>query len=165
MHINFNNDEHYEAGLGERGTYKDMLELRKKQLPKIQANIQKILEDYNGENITIIVQKEDENGMPERSKILMAGTARIECQIAMGKELSLASEKAIEVMMETAKKGGLDGLLALTEAVVKMAKAEVEVEHDSEVKVVTDATELPEDVRKAIIDKLTDMGKKKKGKK
>lgn len=87
----------------ETGNFETQMKLRKKQVPKIEASIQEILKDYSGESITIIVQKEDENGQPDHARILMAGVSQMESQLAMSRALDRASDQAVEILLEGAK--------------------------------------------------------------
>ena len=82
------------------GGYPAMIKKRKEQLPKIQDNIQEILENYSGESIAIILMKEDENGDVTGSNMLMSGVSKVESQIRMAKALNIASNKAMDILMK-----------------------------------------------------------------
>lgn len=101
----------------QRGGYKEMMEMRKKQLPDIEDTIRDALKDYEGQNVCVIVQHEDENGMPEHATIVMAGVGRMETQIAMAKALHNASKTAMEVLMKGAD-GNVDAMLEIASALV-----------------------------------------------
>lgn len=126
MKINFNENNRDDSGNWagmERGNFAQMTKMRKQKLPQIQATIQDALKDYDGQSIAIIIQHEDENGMPESSTCVMAGVSRMECQIAMGKALSEASDKAMEVLMESAK-GDVKAMLSIAAALVEVIDKE-----------------------------------------
>ena len=108
-----------------RGDYEAMLKMRAKQLPKIQDAIRETLKDYEGTSIAIIVMKEDENGMPEGSHVVMAGCSRMESQIAMGKALSEASDKTMEILMESSK-GDIKAMLSIAAALVNVMENDKE---------------------------------------
>lgn len=97
--------------------YEGMLKERKRALPEMQDSIQKIMNDFNGESICIIVMKEDENGKPTGNHILMTGVAKPEMQLALGRALNDGAKQAVDVLMETIKKnpeslaGMMDDLL------------------------------------------------------
>lgn len=126
MKIDFNSkgkkDKNYDSDLI-NGNYEDMLKMRKKQLPKIQESIQEALKDYDGTSIAIIVMKEDENGMPDGSHVVMAGCSRMESQLAMGKALSMAADKTMEILMESAQ-GDVKAMLAIASALVNVMEKE-----------------------------------------
>lgn len=121
MNIKFNNgnDKDNKASLTEGG-YREMVTSRKKNLPEIEATIQDILKDYAGENICIIIQREDENGLPDHSHVFMGGVSRLETQVAMAKTLDQTSHKAIELLMESSK-GDVKAMLAVVQAVMEMS--------------------------------------------
>lgn len=123
MKVNFNGkdkkDKDNEDSLLMGGNFETMIKTRKKQLPKFQESIQDVLDGYEGESMCIIVMKEDENGMPAGSQVVMAGVSRMETQIAMGKALSQASDKAMEILMESAK-GDIKAMLAIAAALVNV---------------------------------------------
>lgn len=126
MKINFNSNGKKGKGYDSEligGNYEDMLKMRKKQLPKIQESIQDALKDYDGTSIAIIVMKEDENGMPDGSQVVMAGVSRMESQLAMGKALSTAADKTMEILMEGAK-GDVKAMLAIASALVNVIEKE-----------------------------------------
>lgn len=125
MKINFNdskNEDDSFIGL-KAGNYESMMKMRKKQVPAIEKSIQDIFKDYSGESVTIILQREDENGMPDHVSIVMAGVSRMECQIAMAKALDKASDKAMEVLIESAK-GDPKALIAIAKAVINDTEVE-----------------------------------------
>lgn len=99
------------------GNYETMLKQRKEMQSEIEATIQEALADYAGESITIVIQKEDENGMPDHCHLVMAGTSRMESQVAMAAALSRASDQAMEILMDNVK-GDVKAMLALASAVV-----------------------------------------------
>jgi hypothetical protein len=98
MKINFNgknneNENKVEVG---RGGYEGMLALRKKKLPEMQEAVRDILDGWDGELITIIVSKEDENGMPTGSHIVSMGCSRMEANVAHTKSIDKASRDMID---------------------------------------------------------------------
>lgn len=106
--------KHYEAKLM-GGNFEEMMRIRKQQLPNIRKNIDKILSNYEGESIVILIQKEDENGKPEKTLTMMAGTSTPETQVAMAKALHETSNIAIEVLMDSAK-GDIRKTIAIAQA-------------------------------------------------
>lgn len=94
------------------GDFEHMMKHREDHLPEIEKQINKVLKDYDGGSITIIVQREDENGMPDHTELLMAGTASIESQIAMAQAIRKAADSAMEVLMESCK-GNTSAMLRL----------------------------------------------------
>lgn len=86
------------------GGYEKMLKMREQKLPEIQEAINEVFKDYDGGSVAIIVMKEDENGMPSGRNLFMGGVSRPEVQIYMSKALFDASDDAINVLMEAAKK-------------------------------------------------------------
>lgn len=125
MKIDFNGKgkgKHKVSGLIS-GDYETMVKTREKELPHIQETIQEVLENYSGESICIVIQKEDENGMPEASQIFMAGVSRMECQLTLGKALNDASQQAIEILMESAK-GDVKAMMTIAKALTKLIEKE-----------------------------------------
>ncbi|MCA9333845.1 hypothetical protein KC963_02255 [Candidatus Saccharibacteria bacterium] len=119
MQINFNNGnskKHNQKSMG-RASFDSMMKMREKQLPDIQASIQDALKDYNGEAIAVLIQKEDENGLPAHVHIVMAGVTRTECQVAMAKALDRASVDAIGMMVEAAN-GDANALLDIAKSII-----------------------------------------------
>lgn len=102
MNIDFNGDK--EKTKMSKGDYAEMIAMRKKTLPEIQKNVQEMFKDYDGGAMCIVIMKEDENGMPVGRSVLMGGVARPEVQIMLGKYLNDASTKAIDLLIEEAKK-------------------------------------------------------------
>lgn len=118
MKINFNNGNGKKCNQRmERGSFDSMMKMREKQLPDIQASIQDALKDYNGEAIAVLIQKEDENGLPAHVHIVMAGVTRTECQVAMAKALDRASVEAIGMMVEAAN-GDANALLEIAKSII-----------------------------------------------
>ena len=101
------------------GDYEKMMKLRAKRLPKIQESIQETLKNYAGESIVILIVKEDENGKPENTRMLMAGVSRMESQVFMSKSLDKASSRAVEMLMESAK-GDTKAMLAIASTLIKL---------------------------------------------
>lgn len=124
MKIDFNSDDNKHVGM-EVGNFESMTKMRKKQLPEIQATIQEALKDYDGGSISIIVIKEDENGMPIGHSLLMAGVSRMECQIDMAKSLDMASNSAMEVLLKGAD-GNIKAMMQIASAMAKHFKSQQE---------------------------------------
>jgi ribosomal protein L21E len=119
VQIEFNNRNDNKKNVSKisSGDYASMLKLRKETLSKIQDGIQDMLKDYDGQSITIIIQHEDENGMPDHTHVLMAGVGRLESQIAMGKALSDGADQVLELLMESTK-GDTKAMLKLANAMM-----------------------------------------------
>lgn len=103
------------------GGYEAMIKTRKKKLPEMQEAVQDVLKDWGGENLAIILMKEDENGLPTGSHIIMTGCARPEMQIGLAKALNKTSETAIEQLIDTAKENP-EILIKVMSAIVDMVK-------------------------------------------
>lgn len=84
------------------GSYEDMVKMRKKQLPEIKDEIQKMFKNYDGGLVAIITMDEDENGKSEGHSLFIGGVAHISTQLALGKALSEASEKMAEMLVDKA---------------------------------------------------------------
>lgn len=123
MKVNFNGKNSDEESVLVGGNYQDMMKMRKKQLPKFKDSIQDALKDYDGASIALIVMREDENGMPDGSHILVAGCSRMEVQIALAKALDSASSKTMEMIMESAS-GDVKAMLAIASALVNISEKE-----------------------------------------
>ena len=121
MEINFNDDKQGNYAGMKTGNFASMMKMRDKQLGDIQNSIRDVLKDYGGESIVIIVQKEDENGMPDHARMLMAGVSRMESQVAMSSALDKAARQAIEVLVDSAK-GNPEALIKIAMAVAEDIK-------------------------------------------
>lgn len=124
MKVNFNgkdNDSDESVLVG--GDYQSMMKMRKKQLPRFKDSIQEVLKDYDGQSIAIIVMKEDENGLPDGSHVIVAGCSRMETQIAMSKALSSTSDKVMEMIIESSK-GDVKAMLSIASALVNIMEKE-----------------------------------------
>ena len=126
MEVNFNNSNKegkHEVSKLEVGNFESMVKKRKQKLPELQATIQDALKDYEGESICIIIQKEDENGLPEKTQVIMAGVSRMECQLRLSKALDEASGMALKYLVESAQ-GDLDAMLQIAAAIAGLANKE-----------------------------------------
>lgn len=99
------------------GNFGDMMKMREKKLPEIEDTIRKALKNYSGQNISIVIINEDENGMPEGCTLVMAGVGRMESQVSMAKSLRKASDKALESLVNSAS-GDVDAMLAVASAMI-----------------------------------------------
>lgn len=126
MNINFGKEEnsknHKVTTLLEAG-YEEMMKLRKEQLPRFEKEIQEAFKDYNGESFAIIMMKEDENGKPSGSHVIMAGVSGLLTQVALSKKLDDMSSQLMEVIIDTAK-GNTEALITIAKAISQMANAE-----------------------------------------
>ena len=103
MNINFSNDKNGTSkATMKEGTFEDMVKMRKKQLPEIQASIQEMFKDYDGGMVAILTVKEDENGHAEGHNLFIGGVAHISQQLQMGKAFSQASDQMRDMLIENA---------------------------------------------------------------
>lgn len=105
----------------QRSDYEGMLKSRKEHLPHLQKGIQEIFKDYDGTSMAIIIVKEDENGLPVDTQVLMGGVARPVTQMYLGKALTEASKDVMNLLLEGAS-GDVDKLLSLVKDLEKLMK-------------------------------------------
>lgn len=105
MKVNFNGkSDSTDKSEVMHGGYEKMLKMREEKLPEIQEAINEVFKDYDVGSVAIIVMKEDENGMPSGRHLFMGGVSRPEVQLFMSKALFEASDDAVNVLLEAAKK-------------------------------------------------------------
>lgn len=85
------------------GDFETMMKMRKKQLPDIEKSINDMLKDYDGGLVAVIRISEDENGKADGDSMFLGGVSHISTQIRMGKALSKASDKMLEMILEACK--------------------------------------------------------------
>ena len=69
------------------GDYETMLKERQKKLPELEAAVQEVLNDWNGETLCVIKIHEDENGDPSGQHVFIGGVSKLGGQLALGKVL------------------------------------------------------------------------------
>lgn len=119
MNINFSNDN--TKGISKtkilKGGFEEMVKQRQKNLPSIEANIQDIFKDYNGEMVAIVRINEDENGDPESSSTLISGVSGFASQVRLTKALDNAVSDLIKTVslaiVESRGDEGIRELLAV----------------------------------------------------
>lgn len=127
MNVEFNNKKkNSKKGVNskitvEESDFEGMLKARAEHLPEIEKNINKVLKDYTGAQMAIVVIVEDENGEPEGSQLLVTGTGRVSSQVALAKALHQASHETIETLMEVVKENP-DMLMTLLGDVASLLK-------------------------------------------
>lgn len=80
------------------GNYEDYMKEKAKQLPKIQAEITKLFEDYDGGGVGIVINTYDENGDVDGHKVAILGIDKPVGLLKLAKGLHHASEEAVETL-------------------------------------------------------------------
>lgn len=81
-------EEETREGKAFKGNFKEMMDERKKALPKFEKAIQNKFKDYSGEMVAIVLIKEDENGDPESSEVFVGGVSTFETSMKMLESLN-----------------------------------------------------------------------------
>lgn len=88
MKINFgskNNSKYRTETM--HGSYEDMLKRRAAELESMQAGVVRIINEWDGQMITILITKEDENGYPVGSEVITTGCSKVESSVRHAEEL------------------------------------------------------------------------------
>jgi hypothetical protein len=97
------------------GDYQKMVDMRKERLSDFQETIQGLMDNYEGQNMAILIVKEDENGLPIGTRELLLGVGRMESEIELSKALHKTSKDAIDLLFEQ-----VDGNSEATKHLVKL---------------------------------------------
>lgn len=119
MQVNWNkeNDKTKNEAMLTSGDYEDMQNIRKKNLKKMQSAVEDALSSWEGQNIALVVIKEDENGEPSGSHVVMTGVSRLGSNVAMIKSLQTCAEAAVRQLMDSVK-GEPDAMMQVAKALL-----------------------------------------------
>ena len=125
MKIEFNNGKKKEvSGVRhshlEKGGYEDIVKHREKQLPKIEAEIQKVLENYHGQGIALIMLEEDENGQATGVRSLISGVGHPTGQLQLAKSLISGGQEVIDLLVESIAKESPEDAMELAMEIAKL---------------------------------------------
>lgn len=104
----------------ERGDYEDIVKHREKQLPKIEAEIQKVLENYHGQGVAVIMLEEDENGKATGVRSLISGVGHPSGQLQLAKALISGGNEVIDLLVESIAKESPEDAMELAMEIAKL---------------------------------------------
>lgn len=104
----------------EKGDYEDIVKHREKHLPKIEGEVQKILANYHGQGIALIVLEEDENGEATGVRSLISVVGRPGGQMQLAKALIDGGEEVIDLLVKSIAKEAPEDALALAIEIGKL---------------------------------------------
>lgn len=93
-----NDNKSYERIERLQGGYEKLVETRKKELPQIEEQVQKMFENYNGEVMAVIRIYEDENGDPEAGETFIGGVSGAASSMALAAKLDEAGKHLRKVV-------------------------------------------------------------------
>lgn len=82
------------------GSYEDMLKERERRMPEMQAELQKLFDNWSGETIIIIKAENDENGDPTGHHELILGVDKPTVLLGMMKHLDQTQETLMHSLVE-----------------------------------------------------------------
>lgn len=103
MKINFGKEDKQNTREVIKGSFEDMLKKRQAELGNLQESIQKILGDYSGTSIAVVVVNEDENGDPSGREVFLGGVCTTASQIYLARSLKESADRIQDELMEQAK--------------------------------------------------------------
>lgn len=83
------------------GNYEDYQKSKAEQLPKIQAEIEKLFKNYDGGGVGIVINTYDENGDVDGHHVAILGVDKPSGLIKLAKGLHMASEECVETLTST----------------------------------------------------------------
>lgn len=104
----------------EKGDYEDIVKHRESHLPKIEAEVQKVLANYHGQGIALIVLEEDENGNATGVRSLISGVGRPSGQMQLAKALVDGGQEVIDLLVKSIAKESPEEALDLAMEIAKL---------------------------------------------
>lgn len=105
-----------------KGDYKNMMEEKKKKIPEVLKEVQKVFENYDGSTVVLLVNHTDENGNTAGTHTLVLGVDQPEGIVKITKAMAETQDTIIDMVVKGASEEGISAILALLSGLIDTEK-------------------------------------------